>query len=155
MLPIFRRLEMRGEIRGGRFVAGVAGEQFAVPDAVERLRKHRDAPESPVWCVVSAVDPLNLVGVLTRDARVPALRGNRVVFLNGRAVAAREAGDIRWLADVDDDARRRAELLLTAPGSLRREAVNQRTGAMPRRIIAEGSGRAAPVAAPAAVPGSV
>ena len=60
LLPVYRRLEMRGEIRGGRFVGGVAGEQFALPEAVERLRKHRDRPAAETWSVISAVDPLNL-----------------------------------------------------------------------------------------------
>ncbi len=87
---MYRRLEMRGEIRGGRFVRGVAGEQFALPDAVERLRKQRDEPAEPTWSVVSAADPLNLVGIVTRDPRVPSKRGNRVLFLNGCPVAARE-----------------------------------------------------------------
>src|SRR6185436_7953033 len=76
LLPVYRRLEMRGEIRGGRVVGGVAGEQFALPEAVERLRKHRDQPARDVWSVISAVDPLNLIGIVTLDARVPAVRGN-------------------------------------------------------------------------------
>jgi ATP-dependent Lhr-like helicase len=122
LLPVLRRLEMRGEIRGGRFVSGVAGEQFALPDAVERLRQHREGPETEQWNVIAAVDPLNLVGVITRDVRVPAVRGNRIVFLNGQPVAAREGHSIRWLADVDDATRQKAERLLTAPGAPRRDA---------------------------------
>ncbi|HEX3599734.1 MAG TPA: DEAD/DEAH box helicase, partial [Lacipirellulaceae bacterium] len=123
---VYRRLEMRGEIRGGRFVGGVAGEQFAVPEAVEQLRKMRDEPEKKSWAVVSAVDPLNLVGVVTVGVRVPALRSNRIAFRNGRPIAAREAREIRWLADVDDATRRTAERLLTAPGALRRETATER-----------------------------
>ena len=88
----YRRLEMRGEIRGGRFVSGVGGEQFALPEAVERLRKLRNEPQEETWSVVSAVDPLNVVGVLTKDARVPAIRSNRIVFRNGRPIAARRRG---------------------------------------------------------------
>jgi ATP-dependent Lhr-like helicase len=118
----YRRLEMRGEIRGGRFVAGVAGEQFALSDAVEALRKMRDEPEGDCWSVVSASDPLNLVGIVTPGPRVPAKRANRVVFLNGRPIAAREAGEIRWLVNVEEKTIRvRAIRLLTAPGALRRE----------------------------------
>jgi ATP-dependent Lhr-like helicase len=123
LLPVYRRLEMRGEIRGGRFVGGVAGEQFALPDAVERMRKHRDRPADETWSVISAVDPLNLIGVVTRDPRVPAVRGNRIALLNGRAIAAREARVIRWLADVDEATRRTAERLLMAPGAIRRDLV--------------------------------
>jgi ATP-dependent Lhr-like helicase len=126
LLPVYRRLEMRGEIRGGRFVGGVAGEQFALPEAVERMRTHRDAPAAETWSVISAVDPLNLIGVVTRDARVPAVRGNRIALLNGRAIAAREARVIRWLADVDEATRRMAERLLTAPGAIRRDLVANR-----------------------------
>jgi ATP-dependent Lhr-like helicase len=124
---VYRRLEMRGEIRGGRFVSGVAGEQFALTEAVEQLRKQRDEPAEENWAVVSAVDPLNLVGVLTNAVRVPALRSNRVAFLNGRPIAAREARDIRWLADTTDEVRRMAERLLTTPGMLTRESMRERT----------------------------
>ncbi len=127
LAAVYRRLEMRGEIRGGRFVGGVGGEQFALPEAVERLRKHRDQPAAEVWSVISAVDPLNLVGIVTRDARVPAVRGNRIVLLNGRPIAAREARAIRWLVEVDDATRQRAERLLTAPGAIRRNAVANRS----------------------------
>ena len=98
LLPVLRRLEMRGEIRGGRFVSGVAGEQFALPDAVERLRQHRERPDTEQWNVISAVDPVNLVGVITRDVRVPSVRGNRIVLLNGQPIAARGGRSIPWLA---------------------------------------------------------
>jgi ATP-dependent Lhr-like helicase len=121
LAPIYRRLEMRGEIRGGRFVRGVAGEQFALVDVVERLRKHRDEPAEAAWNIVSAADPLNLVGVVTRDARVPAKRGNRVLFLNGRPVAARESRQIRWIVDLKEPERMRATQLLNTPGALRRD----------------------------------
>jgi hypothetical protein len=61
---------------------------------------------------------LNLVGIVTRDIRVPAVRGNRIAFRNGRPIASREAHAIRFLSDVDEAARQRAERLLTAPGAL-------------------------------------
>lgn len=123
LAPVYRRLEMRGEIRGGRFIGGMAGEQFALPDAVERLRQHRETPNAEEWQVISAVDPLNLVGIITRDPRVPAMRGNRIAFLNGRSVAALEGREIRWFADFDDATRQRAERLLSAPGALKRETL--------------------------------
>ncbi|MEX0611972.1 MAG: DEAD/DEAH box helicase [Pirellulales bacterium] len=129
LLPVYRRLEMRGEIRGGRFVAGVAGEQFALSDAVEQLRKLRDEPENDSWTVVSASDPLNLVGIVMAGPRVPAKRANRVLYLNGRPLASREAGEIRWLADVEDkQIRVRALRMLTAPGALRREELSAVNG---------------------------
>lgn len=124
LAPVYRRLEMRGEIRGGRFVRGVAGEQFTLSDAVERLRKHRDEPAEPVWTVISAADPLNLVGVVTRDPRVPSKRGNRVLFRNGRPVAAREHKQIRWIADLKEPERLRAMQLVNTPGALRQDDVH-------------------------------
>ncbi len=118
---VYRRLEMRGEIRGGRFVRGVGGEQFALSDAVGRLRQHRDEPAQPAWEVISAADPLTLVGIVTDGPRVPAKRANRVLFLNGRPIAARQSRQVRWLADVDEATHQRAVQLLTAPVALRRD----------------------------------
>ncbi len=122
LLPVYRRLEMRGEIRGGRFVSGVAGEQFALSDAVHGLRKMRDEPETDNWSVVSASDPLNLVGIVTPGPRVPAKRTNRVLYLNGRAVASREGGDIRRRASLGEAQQLHATRLLTMPGPLRHDA---------------------------------
>jgi ATP-dependent helicase Lhr and Lhr-like helicase len=126
---VYRRLEMRGEIRGGRFVSGVGGEQFALPEVVEQMRKLRDEPEKESWSVVSAVDPLNLVGIVTVAVRVPALRSNRITFLNGLAIASREGREIRWLADVDDATRQTADRLLKSPGDLHRGAAGERSDA--------------------------
>jgi ATP-dependent Lhr-like helicase len=126
LAPVYRRLEMRGEIRGGRFIGGVAGEQFALPEAVEQLRQLRDKPGSDSWAVISAADPLNLVGIVTRDLRVPATRGNRVLFRNGRPIAARESRRVRWLTTVDEETALLATRLLTAPGALGHDASVQR-----------------------------
>src|SRR5690606_36272224 len=112
LVPVYRRLEARGEVRGGRFVAGVGGEQFALPDAVERLRRCRDEAPAGQWHVLSAADPLNLVGIITPGPRVPATRGNRVLFIDGIPVAARESRQIRWLRELDPSDRVRAERLL-------------------------------------------
>ena len=68
LLMCFRRLEARGEIRGGRFVAGFSGEQFALPDAVGLLRDARRKPNDGEFLSLSAADPLNLVGILTPGA---------------------------------------------------------------------------------------
>jgi ATP-dependent helicase Lhr and Lhr-like helicase len=97
LLRVLRRMEARGEIRGGRFVAGVSGEQFALPDAVELLRKTRRAPPAGEFLSVSGADPLNLVGVILPGAKVPALAGNRVLYLDGVAVATLIGGAIQWL----------------------------------------------------------
>ncbi len=88
-----RRLEARGEIRGGRFVSGVAGEQYALPEAVEALRRERKPGE---WLVVSASDPLNLAGVLDAGGRVPAVRGNRVLYRDGAVAAVLQAGEVAF-----------------------------------------------------------
>jgi ATP-dependent Lhr-like helicase len=122
LVAVYRRLEMRGEIRGGRFVAGVAGEQFAASDAVERLRQLRDEPNDDSLHVISAADPLNLVGIITKGARVPATRANRVLFAGGRPVAASESRTIRWLtSEIDDATKLRATRLLLGPDTLRRQ----------------------------------
>ena len=82
----FRRLEDRGEIRGGRFVDGFLGEQFALPVAVESLRANRKTPPSGETLVISAADPLNLVGIIVPGERVPAISGRTVAFRDGVAV---------------------------------------------------------------------
>ena len=80
---LYRRMEARGELRGGRFVAGVAGEQFALPDAVDTARAIRRASSGPERVELSAVDPLNLTGIVTPGPRVPAVLGERVVYVDG------------------------------------------------------------------------
>jgi ATP-dependent helicase Lhr and Lhr-like helicase len=84
----FRRLEDRGEIRGGRFVDGFLGEQFALPIAVESVRAMRKADATQGTITMSAADPLNLVGILVPGDRVPAISGNSVTFRDGVAISA-------------------------------------------------------------------
>lgn len=79
----FRRLEDRGEVRGGRFVDGFLGEQFALPVAVESLRANRKLPMNGERVVVAAADPLNLVGIVVPGERIPAISGRSVTFRNG------------------------------------------------------------------------
>jgi ATP-dependent Lhr-like helicase len=86
----FRRLEDRGEIRGGRFVDGFLGEQFALPVAVESLRSARKSPESGETITISAADPLNLVGIIVPGERVPAISGRTVSFCDGVAIVSGE-----------------------------------------------------------------
>ncbi len=88
VLMALRRLEDRGEIRGGRFVAGFLGEQFALPAAVESLRATRDQQSVGETITISAADPLNLVGIIVPGERVPAISGRYVAFQNGVAVEA-------------------------------------------------------------------
>jgi ATP-dependent Lhr-like helicase len=88
LLMGFRRLEDRGEIRGGRFVDGFIGEQFALPVAVESLRAMRSLPLSGDTMTLSASDPLNLVGILVPGERVPAISGRTVSYRDGAAIIA-------------------------------------------------------------------
>ncbi len=97
LLRCLRRLEARGEIRGGRFVDGVSGEQFALPEAVGLLREVRRRAGDGQWISLSGADPLNLVGVLSPGARLPALTGNRVLYRDGLAVACLAAAEVRFL----------------------------------------------------------
>src|SRR3954467_5197487 len=83
IVRVYRHLEARGEIRGGRFVKGFGGEQFALPEAVGRLRSVRKQEKTSEIVAISAADPLNLVGVITPQARVPSIGGNRVLFADG------------------------------------------------------------------------
>jgi len=103
LAAVYRRLEARGEIRGGRFVSGFGGEQFALPDAAGRLRAVRRQEKGGELVALSGADPLNLVGILTPGARVTAIAKNRVLFHDGLAIAALEGGEVRRLAASDLD----------------------------------------------------
>jgi ATP-dependent Lhr-like helicase len=94
---VYRRLEARGEVRGGRFVSGFSGEQFALPQAVEDLRAMRRRGQASDEIVVSAADPLNLCGIVTPGARVPVAARNRVLYRGGIPVATYVAGQVEWL----------------------------------------------------------
>src|SRR5581483_3223216 len=98
LLMAFRRLEDRGEVRGGRFVSGFLGEQFALPVAVESLRASRKIPATGELVTLSAADPLNLVGILVPGERVPAISGRTVTFRDG--VAAAESSESIVTAEV-------------------------------------------------------
>ena len=96
---IYRRWEARGEIRGGYFVAGISGEQFALPEAIGLLRSIRKAQPKGELITLSAADPLNLQGILTPGPRIAALTANRILFRDGLPIAALEAGEIRKLSE--------------------------------------------------------
>lgn len=105
LLQVLRRLEARGEIRGGRFITGVAGEQFALGDTVRVLRQLRDDGPQRELVVIAAADPLNLVGILTKHDRVTANASNRVAYVDGVPVAALVAREVRYLVEPTDELR--------------------------------------------------
>ena len=103
LLRVYRRLEARGEIRGGRFVAGFSGEQYALAEAVPMLRAVRRKPKIEQLVSISAADPLNLVGIVTPGARVPALTGNRLLYRDGVPVAVHAGGKTEFLVEVPEN----------------------------------------------------
>lgn len=102
LLRVYYRLEARGEIRGGRFVSGFSGQQFALPEAVGSLRELRRSEAAPQTVILSASDPLNLIGILTPHERVPALSGNKLLLRGGTALAALVGGTVRPLTQLNE-----------------------------------------------------
>ncbi|WP_296655101.1 DEAD/DEAH box helicase [Paraburkholderia sp.] len=116
LLRVLHRMEARGHLRGGRFVTGLSGEQFALPEAVALLRdvRRRGAEEGALVCI-SAADPLNLVGTLLPGEKVPAVAGNRVVFRDGVPAATLIAGRTSFLDAFDDATRAALQARLARP----------------------------------------
>ena len=115
LVQVYRRAEARGEIRGGRFVANFVGEQYAIPEAVERFRNIRRTDKDDRFAVLSACDPLNLAGITSPGTRVPALLDNKVVYRNGVPVASVEGGSVQWRDELDDVSRERLISSLSPP----------------------------------------
>jgi ATP-dependent Lhr-like helicase len=111
VLRVYRRLEARGEIRGGRFVGGFSGEQYALAEAVGTLRSVRREAAAGALVAVSGADPLNLVGIIVPGDPLAALAGNRVLYRDGVAVAVREGNQTRFLTEASAEER---NLLQTA-----------------------------------------
>ena len=101
---VYRRLEARGEIRGGRFVTGMSGEQFALPEAVTTLREIRRTLLDGRLTVISACDPLNLIGILTTSDRIRAIPGTRIAYRDGIPVAVMEGDFLRPFDQPDIEA---------------------------------------------------
>ena len=98
LLRELRRLEARGDVRGGRFVAGFTGEQYALPEAVETLRRIRRAPTDDTVIVVSAADPLNLTGIVSLGARIPTTASTRIAYRDGVPIATLTGNrSVDWL----------------------------------------------------------
>jgi len=101
LLYVYRRMEARGEIRGGRFVDQFSGEQFALPEAVGLLRRlRREMPRGGLYAI-SAADPLNLLGILLPGERIAALAGNRILYRDGEAIATLVGKKVRLLVQLD------------------------------------------------------
>ena len=112
LLPVLRRLEARGELRGGRFVGGFSGEQFAAPSALESLRAARTPPPEAPFIGIHAGDPLNLAGIVLPGLRIPAVPGNRLVFHQGEVVAVQLGSEVRFLKPLSNEDQIRARTAL-------------------------------------------
>jgi ATP-dependent helicase Lhr and Lhr-like helicase len=121
LLRVFRRLEARGEVRGGYFVSGLSGEQFARPEAIGLLRTIRKAKLKGELIAISAADPLNLVGILTTGPRIAAITSHRVLLRDGVPIAALRAGEVIALNGQTKELERSIETAL-------------RVGAMPQKL---------------------
>ena len=100
LVRVYHRLEARGEIRGGRFITGLSGEQFALPEAIAALRQVRRRPLDGAWLRLAAVDPANLLGSVLPGDKVPRVPGARVLYRDGLAVAKWVAGELTWLIEL-------------------------------------------------------
>jgi len=114
ILRAYRRLEARGEIRGGRFVGGFSGEQYALPEAVGLLRTVRREQPTGQLVAVSGADPFNLAGIITPGDVVPALATNRILYRDGIPVAVREGSGSgeRYLVETTPDEHERLKAAL-------------------------------------------
>nr|MBA3554729.1 ATP-dependent DNA helicase [Gemmatimonadales bacterium] len=118
LLLAYRRLEARGETRGGRFVAGMSGEQFALPEAVEQLRAIRRRGPAGTLIALGAADPLNLTGIVTPGDRVPAVGRNRILFRDGVPVMALEGKATKSLgSSAEPPANEMIEALIRKPST--------------------------------------
>jgi len=113
LLRVYWRMEARGEIRGGRFVTGVSGEQFAFQDAIGSLRKIRRSDKQGDLITISACDPLNLTGTLLPGPKVPISNLNQIVFRDGIPIATQSKQQLEFLCDLDEQTQWNARLLLS------------------------------------------
>ncbi len=123
LLRYLRRMEDRGEVRGGRFVDGFSGEQFALPEAVGLLHQCRDGAARPPLAVISAADPLNLGGLVLPGAKTPAQAGNRILLQDGLPAARLVGEEVEVLSGANKDATARADELLRIVTPWRRHGI--------------------------------
>ncbi len=108
LLMMYRRLEAQGQIRGGRFVAGFSGEQFALPEAVGSLRQARRHNASMDMVTISAADPLNLIGIVVPGERIAVNANERILLRGGVPIATQSGKDVRYIQVLDDEEQWRA-----------------------------------------------
>jgi ATP-dependent Lhr-like helicase len=113
LLYLYRRLEARGEIRGGRFVQGFSGEQFALPEAVSLLRDQRKREGEEQMITISSADPLNLTGIITPGKRIAAQAGHRILYLDGKPIATKQGTEIEIDQAIPDSEHWQIKTLLT------------------------------------------
>ncbi len=113
LVRAYRRLEARGEIRGGRFIAGLSGEQFALPEAIVLLRQVRRQPHDGAMVCLAAADPANLLGAIVPGSRIPRVAASRVVYQDGVPIAAMLGGRIEPLTALDAEQLAAASRALT------------------------------------------
>ena len=116
LLVTLRKMELRGNVRGGRFVAGVGGEQFAFPETVDSLRKFKRSRETaataPFYCL-AATDPANLINLTMPTRKLPRLASNRVLYRGGVPIAVMESGETHFLREVSADQQWQFQQMLT------------------------------------------
>lgn len=100
LLYVYRRMEARGELRGGRFVDGFAGEQYALPEAMQTLRRIRNQANEEALVAIAATDPLNLTGSITAGERVARQANNRILYRDGVPIATSVGGEVNYLEAV-------------------------------------------------------
>ncbi|MEO7338552.1 MAG: ATP-dependent DNA helicase, partial [Caldimonas sp.] len=101
LVRVCRRLEARGEIRGGRFLAGLSGEQYALPEAIGLLREVRRRPADGSLICLAATDPANLLGTVVPGPRVPRIGGSRVLYRDGVPIATSVGGQVELLVSLE------------------------------------------------------
>ena len=112
LLKVYRKMEARGTLRGGRFIDGFGGEQYALPEAVTALRNAKNLNTGETYVSLSAADPLNLTGFITPGSRVASLYSNRILYKNGIPVAIKEGKEVQFMNDEGEEAEWKLKKLL-------------------------------------------
>ncbi|MFY0651439.1 MAG: DEAD/DEAH box helicase [Cyclobacteriaceae bacterium] len=103
LVRVLRRMELQGKLRGGRFISGVSGEQFALPEVVKQLRRVKNKPKTEDLVVISGADPLNLLGLILPTAKVSNFTNNRILFQDGIPIAVLENKEVSFLKEFDNE----------------------------------------------------